>query len=214
MCFSKNSHYYKPQGQWLIWAWLSDVSWTNPFGNKRGLELQKNKKKQKKLSWQSIFSLPFPPPLHAHAAFTGRLTGAEKGLFWHLVCVLKEISVREQAPSKALLRDGGWNEVLLVKQLWNPPCPHLLHYLVTASSSETGSRISPTLKGSKQAHERCPSLRCKLTHAHQPLRAEAHALQSHALISAPAAGGRPSSGCTERKKQKICVFYFAIWAVI
>lgn len=41
-------------------------------------------------------------------------------------CLLKEISVREQAPSKALLRDRGWNEVLVVKQLWNPPCPLLL----------------------------------------------------------------------------------------
>lgn len=41
-------------------------------------------------------------------------------------CLLKEISVREQAPSKALLRDRGWSEVLVVRQLWNPPCPHLL----------------------------------------------------------------------------------------
>lgn len=46
------------------------------------------------------------------------------------------------------------------------------------SPAASSSRTSPALRGSKQAHERCPSARCKLTHAHQPLGAEAHALRT------------------------------------
>lgn len=54
------------------------------------------------------------------------------------------------------------------------------HTFSTVTSSlflRRASRISPALTGSKQAHERCPSVRCKLTHAHQLLKAEAHTLR-------------------------------------
>lgn len=162
---------------------------------------------------KAYFLLHFRP-IHAHAALTGRLAGAENGLFWYLVFVERDQRARTGSQQSAAERQ---------REKWGAVCQKnvksfLLTFSTVTSSLFFRDRVQnlSSIEGKQAGTWRCPSVLYKLTHAQQPLKAEAHALQSHAFVSVPAAGVWTAFQWLHCKwKQKdVCLLYFTIWAVI